>query len=136
MRARYAAILLLVPALLAGCGDSKKDTSPQAKTFCSVADPVNKLGGVLESEDPSAIKTAFQNADAALAKVSGDPPQAIAADIATIKMVFSAANDALKQANYDVGAVPKSSSASINALEDPTFTSAGQRVATWTKTNC
>ncbi len=68
--------------------------------------------------------------------MSTDPPQAIAADITTIKTVFAAANDALKKANYDVSKVDKASSSAINALEDATFSAAGDRVQTWTTTNC
>ena len=88
MRARRAVTLCIgvVPLLLGACGgDDDKDTSPQAKAFCAVADPVKKLSGMLESEDPAAIKAAFVAAESALNAVAGDPPKDIATDIATIK---------------------------------------------------
>ncbi|TML19517.1 MAG: hypothetical protein E6G39_01440 [Actinobacteria bacterium] len=103
MRARRAVTLCIgvVPLLLGACGgSSNKDTSPQAKAFCAVSDLVKKLSGVLESEDPAVIKSAFVAAESALAAVAGDPPKDIATDIATIKTHFAAANDALKKANY------------------------------------
>jgi hypothetical protein len=105
MRARRAVTLCIgvVPLLLGACGgDDSKDTSPQAKAFCVVADPVKKLSGVLESEDPAAIKAAFTAAETALTTVAGDPPKDIATDVATIKAKFTAANDAMKKANYDL----------------------------------
>ena len=139
MRARRAVTLCIgvVPLLLVACGgDSDKDTSPQAKAFCVVADPVRKLSGVLESEDPAAIKAAFVAAESALAAVAGDPPKDIATDIATIKTQFTAANDALKKANYDLDQIDKSSSKAISDLEDPAFTKAGDNVQTWTTKNC
>ena len=139
MRARRAVTLCIgvVPLLLGACGgDSDKDTSPQAKAFCVVADPVRKLSGVLESEDPTAIKAAFVAAESALAAVAGDPPKDIATDIATIKTQFTAANDALKKANYDLDQIDKSSSKAISDLEDPAFTKAGDHVQAWTTKNC
>jgi hypothetical protein len=139
MRARRAVTLCIavVPLLLSGCGDDgDKDTSPQAKAFCVVADPVRKLSGVLESEDPAAIKAAFVAAESALAAVAGDPPKDIATDIATIKTQFIAANDALKKANYDLDQIDKSSSKAISDLEDPDFTKAGDNVQAWTTKNC
>jgi hypothetical protein len=139
MRARRAVTLCIgvIPLLLGACGgDDNKDTSPQAKAFCAVADPVKKLSGVLESEDPVAIKAAFVAAESALAAVAGDPPKDIATDIATIKTHFTAANDAMKKANYDVVKIDKASSKAISDLEDPTFTKAGDNVQAWTTKNC
>ena len=139
MRARRAVTLCIgvIPLLLGACGgDDNKDTSPQAKAFCAVADPVKKLSGVLESEDPAAIKAAFVAAESALAAVAGDPPKDIATDIATIKTQFSAANDAMKKANYDMDKIDKASSKAISDLEDPTFTKAGDNVQAWTTKNC
>src|SRR5688500_33463 len=98
IRARRAVTLRIgvVPLLLGACGgDSDKDTSPQATAFCVVVDPVRKLCGVLESEDPAEVKAKFVAAETALAAVAGDPPKDIAADIATIKAQFTAANDAM-----------------------------------------
>ena len=140
MRARRAVTLCIgvVPLLVGACGggSSNKDTSPQAKAFCVVSDPVKKLSGVLESEDPAQVKAAFVAAETALAAVAGDPPKDIATDIATIKTQFTAANDALKKANYDVGSVDKASSKAISDLEDPAFTKAGDNVQAWTTKNC
>ena len=139
MRARRAVTLCIgvIPLLLGACGgDDKKDTSPQAKAFCVVADPVKKLSGVLESEDPAAIKAAFVAAETALAAVAGDPPKDIATDVATIKTQFTAANDAMKKANYDIDQVAKESKKSISDLEDPAFTKAGDNVQAWTTKNC
>ena len=139
MRARRAVTLCIgvMPLLLGACGgDDNKDTSPQAKAFCVVADPVKKLSGVLESEDPAAIKAAFVAAESALAAVAGDPPKDIATDIATIKTQFTAANDAMKKANYDLDQIDKASSKAISDLEDPTFTKAGDNVQAWTTKNC
>jgi hypothetical protein len=139
MRARRAVTLCIgvVPLLLVACGgDSDKDTSPQAKAFCVVADPVKKLSGVLESEDPAEVKAKFVAAETALAAVAGDPPKDIAADIATIKAQFTAANDAMKKANYNIDQVDKASSKALSDLEDPTFTKAGDNVQAWTTKNC
>ena len=139
MRARRAVTLCIgvVPLLLGACGgDDNKDTSPQAKAFCVVADPVQKLSGVLESEDPAEVKAKFVAAETALAAVAGDPPKDIAADIATIKTQFTAANDAMKKANYDIDQIDKASSKALSDLEDPTFTKAGDNVQAWTTKNC
>ena len=140
MRAFRSAPLCLglIAVLFAGCGgdDDNKDTSPQAKAFCLVADPVKKLSGVLETEDPKAIQAAFTAADSALAQVAGDPPQAIATDIATIKTHFTAANDAMKKANYDLDQLDATSGRAITALEDAEFTKAGDNVQAWATTNC
>jgi hypothetical protein len=139
MRARRAVTLCIgvIPLLLGACGgDDNKDTSPQAKAFCVVADPVKKLSGVLESEDPAEVKAKFTAAEAALAAIAGDPPKDIAADIETIKTHFAAANDAMKKAGYDVGNVDKASSKAVSDLEDPTFTKAGDNVQAWTTKNC
>ena len=139
MRARRAVTLCIgvVPLLLGACGgDDSKDTSPQAKAFCVVADPVKKLSGVLESEDPAAIKAAFTAAETALTTVAGDPPAAIATDVATIKAKFTAANDAMKKANYDLDQIDKSSSKAVTDLEDADFTKAGDNVQAWTTKNC
>lgn len=139
MRARRAVTLCIgvVPLLLGACGGSEdKDTSPQAKAFCVVADPVKKLSGVLESEDPVEVKAKFAAAETALATIAGDPPKDIAADIETIKTHFAAANAAMKKANYDVSSVEKASSKAVSDLEDPTFTKAGDNVQTWTTKNC
>jgi len=139
MRARRAVTLCIgvVPLLLGACGgDSDKDTSPQAKAFCVVADPVRKLSGVLESEDPAEVKAKFVAAETALAAVAGDPPKDIAADIATIKAQFTAANDAMKKANYNIDQIDKASSKAISDLEDPEFTKAGDNVQAWTTKNC
>ena len=139
MRARRAVTLCIgvVPLLLGACGgDSDKDTSPQAKAFCVVADPVKKLSGVLESEDPAEVKAKFVAAETALAAVAGDPPKDIAADIATIKAQFTAANDAMKKANYNIDQVDKASSKALSDLEDPAFTKAGDNVQAWTTKNC
>ena len=139
MRARRAVTLCIgvVPLLLGACGgDDNKDTSPQAKAFCVVADPVKKLSGVLESEDPAEVKAKFVAAESALAAVAGDPPKDIAADIATIKAQFTAANDAMKKANYNIDQVDKASSKALSDLEDPAFTKAGDNVQAWTTKNC
>ena len=140
MRALRTAPLCLglVAFLFTGCGgdDGGKDTSPQAKAFCAVADPVKKLSGVLESEDPKAIQTAFTAAETALAAVAGDPPKDIATDIATIKTQFAAANDAMKKANYDIDQLDATSGKAITALEDAAFTKAGDNVQAWTTKNC
>ena len=139
MRARRAVTLCIgvVPLLLGACGgDSDKDTSPQAKAFCVVADPVKKLSGVLESEDPAEVKAKFVAAETALAAVAGDPPKDIATDIATIKAQFTAANDAMKKANYNIDQVDKASSKALSDLEDPAFTKAGDNVQAWTTKNC
>ncbi|MEO8692038.1 MAG: hypothetical protein ABI658_00895 [Acidimicrobiales bacterium] len=139
MRARRAVTLCIgvVPLLLGACGgDDGKDTSPQAKAFCAVADPVQKLSGVLESEDPVEVKVKFTAAETALAAIAGDPPKDIAADIETIKTHFTAANDAMKKAGYDVGDVDKASSKAVSDLEDPTFTKAGDNVQAWATKNC
>jgi hypothetical protein len=139
MRARRAVTLCIgvVPLLFGACGgDDSKDTSPQAKAFCVLADPVKKLSGVLESEDPAVIKAAFVAAESALATVAGDPPKDIATDIATIKTQFTAANDAMKKANYNLDQIDKASSKAISDLEDPAFTKAGDNVQAWTTKNC
>ena len=139
MRARRAVTLCIgvVPLLLGACGgDDSKDTSPQAKAFCVVADPVKKLSGVLESEDPAAIKAAFTAAETALTTVASDPPKDIATDVATIKAKFTAANDAMKKANYDLDQIDKASSKAVTDLEDADFTKAGDNVQTWTTKNC
>ncbi|HUP72562.1 MAG TPA: hypothetical protein VM282_05900 [Acidimicrobiales bacterium] len=140
MRARRAVTLCIgvVPLLLLGaCGDDDgTDTSPQARAFCAVADPVKRLSGVLESEDPAVIEAAFTGAEAALASVAGDPPQDIATDVATIKTHFTAANDALKKASYDVDQIDRSASKAISDLEDAEFTKAGDNVQVWTTKNC
>jgi hypothetical protein len=123
--------------LLAACGgDDGTDSSPQAKAFCAVADPVKRLSGVLESEDPAVIKAAFTSAETALATVAGDPPKDIATDIATIKAHFTAANDALKKADYDLDQLDTASGKAISDLEDAEFTKAGDNVQLWTTTNC
>jgi hypothetical protein len=139
MRARRAVTLCIgvVPLLLGACGgDDSKDTSPQAKAFCVVADPVKKLSGVLESEDPAAIKAAFTAAETALTTVAGDPPKDIATDVATIKAKFTAANEAMKKANYDLDQIDKTSSKAVTDLEDADFTKAGDNVQAWTTKNC
>jgi hypothetical protein len=140
MRARRAVTLCIgvVALLLLGAcgGDDDKDSSPQAKAFCAVADPVKKLSGVMESEDPTAIKAAFTSAETALASVAGDPPKDIATDITTIKTHFTAANDALKKANYDLDKLDATSGKAISALEDAEFTKAGDNVQAWTTKNC
>ena len=139
MRVRRAVTLCIgvIPLLLGACGgDDNKDTSPQAKAFCVVADPVKKLSGVLESEDPAEVKAKFVAAETALAAVAGDPPKDIATDIATIKTHFTAANDAMKKANYNVDQIDKASSKAVSDLEDPTFTKAGDNVQAWTTKNC
>ena len=139
MRARRAITLCIgvVPLLLGACGGGDdKDTSPQAKAFCAVADPVKKLSGILESEDPAAIKAAFVSAESALNAVAGDPPKDIATDIATIKTHFTAANDAMKKADYNLDNLESSSSKAVSDLEDATFTKAGDNVQVWTTKNC
>jgi len=140
MRARRAVTLCIgvVPLLLGACGgdDSSKDSSPQAKAFCAVSQPVKNLSGVLESEDPAAIKAAFAAAESALTTVAGDPPKDIAADIATIKAKFTAANDAMKKANYNMDSLDKASGKAVTDLEDADFTKAGDNVQAWTTKNC
>src|SRR5688572_10404744 len=140
MRALRTAPLCLglIACLFAGCGgdDDDKDTSPQAKVFWAVADPVKKLSGVLETEDPKAIQAAFTAAESALGQVAGDPPKDIAADITTIKAQFTAANDAMKKANYDLDQLDSASGRAITALEDAEFTKAGDNVQAWTTKNC
>jgi hypothetical protein len=141
MRARRAAplCLALVTVVLAGCGDDDggdRDTSPQARAFCAVADPVKKLSGVLETDDPKAIQSAFAAAESALAAIAGDPPGDIATDIATIKTHFTAANDALKKADYDLDKIDAASGKAITDLEDASFTKAGDNVQAWTTKNC
>jgi hypothetical protein len=139
MRARRAVTLCIgvVPLLLGACGDSgSKDTSPQAKAFCVVAQPVKNLSGVLESDDPAAIKSAFVAADTALSAVAGDPPKDIATDIATIKAKFTAANDAMKKANYQMDTLDKTSGKAVTDLEDAEFVKAGDNVQAWTTKNC
>ena len=140
MRARRAVTLCIgvVPLLLGACGDSgsSKDSSPQAKAFCLVAQPVKNLSGVLESEDPAAIKSAFVAADTALSAVAGDPPKDIATDIATIKAKFTAANDAMKKANYKMDSLDKTSGKAVTDLEDAEFVKAGDNVQAWTTKNC
>ena len=140
MRARRAVTLCIgvVPLLLGACGDSgsSKDTSPQAKAFCVVAQPVKNLSGVLESDDPAANKSAFVAADTALSAVAGDPPKDIATDIATIKAKFTAANDAMKKANYQMDTLDKTSGKAVTDLEDAEFVKAGDNVQAWTTKNC
>ena len=140
MRAHRAVtfcIAVIVSLLLGACGgDGDKDSSPQAKAFCAVADPVKKLSGVLESENPAAIKAAFTSAETALATVAGDPPKDVSSDIATIKTHFTAANEALKKANYDLDKLDASSGKAISDLEDAEFTKAGDNVQVWTTKNC
>ena len=138
MRARRAVTLCIaaVALLLGACGDDGRDTSVQARAFCLVADPVKELSGVLESEDPAAIKAAFTSAEAALATIAGDPPKDIETDIATIKEHFTAANDAMKQADYNLDQIDQSSSKAISDLEDAEFTRAGDNIQTWTTKNC
>jgi hypothetical protein len=139
MRARQVVTLCIgvVPLLLSACGGSStKDSSPQAKAFCVVSQPVKNLSGVLESEDPTVVKAAFVAAESALATVAGDPPKDIVTDIATIKTKFAAADDALKKAGYDVSKVDKASSKAISDLEDAEFTKAGDNVQAWTTKNC
>ena len=136
-RAVTLSIAVVALLLLSACGGGDdKDSSPQAKAFCAVADPVKKLSGVLESEDPAAIKAAFTSAETALATVAGDPPKDISTDIATIKAHFSAANDALKKASYDLDKLDASSGKAISDLEDAEFTKAGDNVQVWTTKNC
>jgi hypothetical protein len=122
--------------LVACGGGSGKDNSPQAKAFCAVSGPVKALAGVLENEDITKTKAAFEAADTALSAVAGNPPSKIAADVATIKSTYTAANDALKKAGYDPGKVDKASAPAVNALEDQAFVKAGDNVAAWTKENC
>jgi hypothetical protein len=139
MRARRAVTLCIgvVPLLLGACGgDDGKDTSAQAKAFCAVAEPVKELSGVMETEDTAEIKAAFTAAETALASVAGDPPKDIAADIATIKTHFTAANDAMKKANYNLDQIDSASSKAISDLEDAEFTKAGDNIQVWTTTNC
>ena len=106
------------------------------KRSVSLPTPYKKLSGVLESEDPAAIKVAFTAAETALTTVAGDPPKDIATDVATIKAKFTAANDAMKKANYDLDQIDKSSSKAVTDLEDPEFTKAGDNVQAWTTKNC
>ena len=139
MRARRAVTLCIgvVPLLLGACGgDDGQDTSPQARAFCAVADPVKKLSGVLESSDPAVIKSAFVAAESALTAVAGDPPADIAADIATIETHFTAANDAMKKADYNLEEIDQASGKAISDLEDAEFTKAGDNVQAWTTKNC
>jgi hypothetical protein len=129
----------LIAVLFAGCGgdDGGRDTSAQAKAFCAVAEPVKKLSGVLESEDPKAIEAAFTSAETALNAVAGDPPKDIATDIATIKTHFSAANDALKKAGYNLDNLADATAGkAVTDLEDASFTKAGDNVQAWTTKNC
>jgi hypothetical protein len=127
----------LLAVVLAGCGDDGgRDTSSQAKAFCAVADPVKKLSGVLESEDPKAIEAAFTNAETALNAVAGDPPKDIAEDVTTIKTHFTAANDALKKAGYNLDNLDAASGKAVTDLEDASFTKAGDNVQAWTTKNC
>ena len=136
-RAVTLCIAVVASLLLGACGGSDgKDSSPQAKAFCAVADPVKKLSGVLESEDPAVIKAAFASAETALTAVAGDPPKDISTDIATIKTHFTAANDALKKANYDLDKLDASSGKAVSDLEDADFTKAGDNVQVWTTKNC
>lgn len=120
---------------VAACGDSK-DSSPQAKAFCAVSAPIKGLAGVLDTEDTAKTKAAFEAAESALAKVAGDPPAKIAADVNTVKTTFAAANDAMKKAGYDPGKVDKAAGKSVTALEDQAFVTAGDNIAAWTKENC
>lgn len=137
MRRVASPIALSLALFLAACGGGdSKDNSAQAKAFCKVADPVKALSGVLETEDPAKTKATFEAAEAALNAVAGDPPKGIAADLATVKATFAAANDAMKKAGYKIDAVDAAGKNAVVALEDGTFTKAADGVTKWTAENC
>lgn len=137
MRRIASPLALSLALFIAACGgDDGKDNSAQAKAFCKVSAPVQALSGVLENEDPAKAKATFEAADAALSAVAGDPPQGIAADVATVKSTFAAANDAMKKAGYKIDAVDAAGKKAVVALEDGTFTKAADNITKWSETNC
>jgi hypothetical protein len=134
--AAFVAIAALV--VVAGCGDDGgKDSSAEATTFCTVVKPVQDLGGILEqSDDTKAVQTAFTSAESAFATVGDTPPAAIKDDVATVKRVFGAANDALKKAAYNVDTAAEASPKAIEDLEGAEFETAADKIQTWSSTNC
>lgn len=138
MRVRALALVsIALLAVLAGCGDDGGDDSPEAQTFCTVVDPIQALPTVLENyEDVDGVRTTMTEAEAALAQVSGTPPEGISADIATVNSTFETANEALKAVDYDYSALSDSDADSVAALTDPDFTTAADNIQAWSTDNC
>jgi hypothetical protein len=123
-------------AVLAGCGDDK-DTSTEAKTFCSVVKPVQDLGSALENADNTkTVQTAFTAAENAFNTVGSTPPSDIKTDFETVKRIFTAANDALKKASYSVDAAGAASPKAIEDLEGVEFQRAADNIQSWSTKNC
>jgi hypothetical protein len=139
MRLRALALVSVCSlALLGGCGDDGGDDSPEAQTFCSVVAPIQALPTVLENyEDVAGVQKTMTDAEAALAAVSGTPPEGIAADVGVVTAAFGPANDVLKAAGYDYGAVVSDADAAkVAALTEPDFQTAADNIQAWSTENC
>jgi hypothetical protein len=122
---------------LAGCGDSK-DSSAEAKNFCSVVTPIQGIGSAIEnSDDTAAVKSAMSRAESAIAQVaSAKPPADIAAQFTVVKERFTAANEALKKTNYNFDTLDPAGQKTINDLDSPDFQKAADEIQTWSSKNC
>ncbi len=132
------AVALLLTPLAAACGDDGgRDTSVEAQTFCGVVAPVQALAGISDkADDTAALKATFVAAESALAAVSGTPPTDLKPALETVTETFTAANTALKAANYSYEAAAASSRTAIEALDDPAFTKATDSIQAWATKNC
>jgi hypothetical protein len=135
VRALVAASLVSL-VLLGACGDDDDD-SPEAQTFCSVVAPIQGLGTALENpDDVAGVEAAMTAAESALATVGTTPPEAIAADVETVRSIFTAANDVLKANGYSVDSAGAADPDAINAILDPEFQTAADSIQAWSDDNC
>ena len=123
--------------VLAACGGDSKDTSTEAKAFCSVVTPIQGLGTVTENpDDTKGVQSAMSAVEDALAKVTASPPADIKDAVDTVSKTFNAANAALKKANYKFDQLAQSDYAAINALDSADFQKAADQIESWSSKNC
>jgi len=136
-RALIVGVATSLIALAACGGGSSKDTSSQAKALCSVSAPVLKLGSVSENpDDTKGVQAAMTAAETALGKVSAAPPADVKSAVDTVTKVFTAANAALKKANYSFDSVAQADYPAIDALNSADLTRALDEIQAWSKKNC
>ncbi|MFP5319070.1 MAG: hypothetical protein ACLGI2_12355 [Acidimicrobiia bacterium] len=111
-------------------------TSPRTgDPFCDfVSDFSDRFGRVdLGLTDPARFRTVMTDAGNAIRDAQGTAPEAIRADVGTLNTYFQRFLNVLQQANFDLTKVPP---ASIEQLQAPEFTAAGNRLDAYARENC
>ncbi len=152
-RSRLAALALAAAVVLVGCS-SKAPSSAPATTrsfvtlppttagsrasddpFCSSLSTYNERFQRMDlgANDPQKLKSAMQEASAAISDAQGKAPEEIRSDVAVLSRGFQQFVTILEQANYDF---TKLTLAQVQQLQTPEFTAAGQRVDTYLHDHC